>query len=247
MTINEGLPAQAAGMMAYLFLVGTTNSDPTATGDWDESDGIFLEITEQNNGLCNAALLFKTNAPASNGVRYTPAGALATLANVPMVGTWSLTLNQNNFSLSAPGGGVTNGTVSPDITSQFSTNVFAYFGVQPNQAANLGQYVNLARAQISGVSSPVDERFTSQNSLNTSVFVVRAAYTAGVQMRPSNVAYRLSWPGPSAGFVLSSASSVMGPWSSPGLPLIADGPRNVTFLPTTALPSAGAGFFRLQK
>ncbi len=247
MTVNEGLPASAAGMMAYLYLVGTTNADPGALGDWDESNGIFLEIHQQADGLCNASLLFKTNAPAANGVRYSAEGTLATVANVPMTGTWSLTLNQNNFALSTPGGGATNGLVPASVTGEFSTNVFAYFGVQPNQAANVGQYVTLARARISGLPSPIDEVFSSQNSLNTSVFVVRAANTAGIQMRPSNVAERFSWPAPSAGFALQSASSLSGTWASPGLPAVAAGPRNVTFLPSTALPSAGAGFFRLEK
>lgn len=247
MTINEGLPAQAAGMMAYMFLVGTTNANPGAAGDWDETDGIFLEITEQTDGLCRAALLYKTNAPASNGIRYATNGTLAVVSNVPMVGTWSLTLNQANFGLSTPGGGSTNATLPTGVVGQFSTNVFAYFGVQPNQVANLGRYLDLSRVQITGVSPAVDQVFTGQSSLNTNVLVVSAANAAGVQMRPTNIVYRFSWEAPSSGFVLRSASSLAGTWSDTGQSAIAAGPRNVLFLPGPALPSAEAGFFQLQK
>jgi hypothetical protein len=246
MTINEALSAQAAGMTAYMFLVGTTNSNPGPAADWDESNGIFLEIAQQANGLCNVGLLHKTNAPASNGIRYTPAGALAVISNVPMAGVWSLTLNQGSFGLSTPGGGNASGSLPAGVLGQFSTNVFAYFGVQPNSPGNLGRYINLARVQISGVASPLDEVFTSQSSLNSSALVVRAANTAGVQMRPPNIVYRLSWPAPPSVYILTSATAVNGPWSSPGLPAITAGSRNITFLPATALP-AGAAFYRLQK
>jgi hypothetical protein len=251
MTINEGLPPQAAGMTAYMFLVGTTNSNPAAAADWNESNGIFVEIAQQANGLSTAALLYKTNAPNSNGIRYTPAGTLAVISNVPMTGAWSLRLDSslNQFLLSTPGGSSTNGSLPAGVSSQFSTNVFAFFGVQPNQAANLGRYVNLSRVQIlSGPTPVVDQVFATQSSLNTNVLVVRAANPAGVQMRPTDIVYRLSWPAPpSTVYALQSASSVEGPWSSPGLPMITAGSRNLTFLPASALPSATAGYFRLQK
>jgi len=247
MTVSEALPAQAAGMFAYMFLVGTTNANPAAAADWNESDGIFLEITQQTNGLCTAGLHCKTNAPNSNGIRYTPAGTLAVVSNVPMAGQWSLTLNHGNFSVSTPGGGSASGTIPAGVVSQFSTNAFAYFGVQPNQASNFGRYIDLARVQISGVASPLDQNFTTQSTLNTSVLVASAANTNGVLMRPSNIVYRLSWPAPPSVYLLQSASSVLGPWNDPGVPLFTAGARNIAFLPSTALPSPGAGYFRLQK
>src|SRR5258705_12118125 len=40
MTISEGLPAEAAGMMAYMFLVGTTNANPGPAADGQETTGI---------------------------------------------------------------------------------------------------------------------------------------------------------------------------------------------------------------
>ena len=248
MTINEGLSAQAAGMMAYMFLIGTSNPDPAPDGDYSEPNGIFLEMHEQTNGLCTATLTYKTNAPGSHGIRYTTNGLLAVVTNQPMVGTWSLTLNQTNFGLSTPGGTITNVTVAPEVLTEFSDSLFAYFGVQPNDLVNLNQYVTLSRARISGVSPAVDELFTSQSSLNTNVFVVRAQNPAGIQMRPPNTVYRLSWSTPATGYKLRSTASLSPPptWSSPGLPAIIAGTRILTFLPSTSLPSAGKGFFRLQ-
>jgi len=57
------------------------------------------------------------------------------------------------------------------------------------------------------------------------VLVVRAANAAGVQMRPPSIVYRLfvARASPSGIFALQSASSVTGPWSSPGLPAIVAG------------------------
>jgi hypothetical protein len=233
--------------MAYIFLVGTTNSNPGVTPDWNESDGIFLEIRQQSNGLCTAALQCKTNAPNSNGIRYTAAGTLAVVSNVPMTGAWSVRIDPslNQFLLTPPAGSSTNGSF-PAAVGEFSTNTFAYFGLQPNQTSNLGRYANLSRVQIlSGATPLVDQVFTTQSSLNTSVFVVRAANPAGIQMRPTNIVYRISWPAPPSNYELQSASSLAGPWSSSGLPLIIAGSRNVTFIPSTALPSTTA-FFRLQ-
>jgi hypothetical protein len=252
MTINEGLSAQAAGMMAYVFLIGTGNTNPSPSADWDETNGLFLEIEQQANGLCDASLLYKTNAPASDGIRYTPEGVLAVIAGVPMVGTWSLALNVSGnaaqASLSAPGGASTNFTLPAGLVQEFTGSpVFAYFGVQPNLVANFNQHVTLSRAQISGVAAPVDQVFTSQNTLNTNVFVVSADNPAGVQMRPTNIVYRLSWDAPASGFALHSTDSLIGSWSNPGLPLIAARERYVIFLPGTSLPSAGQGYFRLQK
>jgi len=93
----------------------------------------------------------------------------------------------------------------------------------------------------------VDEVFTSQSTLNTNVFVVSADNPAGVQMRPTNTVYRLSWDATASGFALYSATALTGSWSSPGLPAVTARERYVTFLPVTALPSVGAGYFRLQK
>jgi len=246
MNINEGLSAQSAGMVAYMFLVGTTNANPSAAADYNEANGMFLEIAQQANGLCTAGLLYKTNSPNSNGIRYTPAGVLGVVSNVPMAGQWSVTLNQNNFSVSTPGGGSASGTLPAGVLSQFTTNVYAFFGVQPNQTSNLGKFIDLARVQITGVASPIDQNFTIQNTLNTSVLVARAANTNGVLMRPSNIAYRFSWPAPPSAHLLRSAASVLGPWNDPGVPLVTAGSRNIAFLPSAALPSSGAGFFRLQ-
>jgi len=247
MTINEGLPAQAVGMMAYLHLIGTDNPDPGPAADWDEANGLFLEIQQQANGQCNAALLFKTNAPAGNGNRYTPEGLLTVLSNVPMVGTWSLTLNQANFSLNAPGGAHAAGTIGAAVASQFAGQVFACFGVQPNTSDNLGRYVNLAHVQISGAAATLDEDFTHQNALNAAALVVRATNPDGIQMRPMDVIYRFSWATPPYAYGLQSAAAVNGPWTSPGLPTLAAGSRGIIFLPSTALPAAEAGFFRLEK
>jgi len=252
MTINEGLSAQAANMTAHLFLIGTGNANPSAHADFNETNGVFLAIEQQLNGLCNASLRYKTNAPGSHGIRHTADGVLGTIANASMVGTWTLSLNVSGnaaqAALSAPGGASTNFTLPAGLVQEFTgSSVFAYFGVQPNQTSNIGQYVNFSRAQISGVVTPVDEVFTSQTALNTNVFVVNADNAAGIQMRPTNTIYRLSWNAPTPGFALYSATSLdAGPWTSSGLPVIAARQQNVVFLPATSLPSSGEGYFRLQ-
>jgi len=255
MTITEGLPASAAGMMAYMYLIPTANANPSATADYDETDGIYLEITQQANNLTTAAVRYKTNSPGSNGIRYTADGVLAVVSNVPMVGTWTLTHNvsgsPSQASLSTPGGGTTNFILPADLIATFSgtpSPAYVYWGVQPNLDANLGQYVSLSRVQITGLSSPLDQIFTSQSTLNTNVLAVSAVNPNGVVLRPTNTVYRLSWNAPASGFSLYSAASVpIGSWTISGLPVMLARQRNVVFLPATAFPSAGQGYFRLQK
>lgn len=252
LNINEGVPATAAGMMAYLFLIPTANANPTALADYAEANGIYLEIVQQANGLATAALRFKTNAPNSNGIRYANEGVLAVLSNAPMQGTWTLGANAlgspSQASLSAPGGASTNFTLPADLVAAFTGSpspAYVYWGVQPNFETNLGQYANLARVQITGLASPFDQIFTSQATLAANALVVSADNPAGVRLRPTNTVYRLSWNAPSPGFSLYTATALDAAWSSAGLPVMAARQRNVVHVPTTALP-AGQGYFRLQ-
>ena len=255
MNILKGLPSGTPNMFAYLFVIGTDNYAPGPEADWDEPSGIFLSIGQQSNGLAAATLQYKTNAPGSHGIRFTTNGTLAVITNLPMVGTWTLSLNQNNWTLSTPSGATTNVTVSTDVLQYFDPNgfypyTFAYFGVQPGDLTYRYRSVMLARAQISGLGVPsLDQDFTTQASLDP-VFTVAADDPTGIQPHPTNTVYALWWNAPATGFNLKSSSSLSTPaanWPGVGLPAVPVGARKMTFLPNTALPSVGAGFFLLKK
>lgn len=254
MTINEGLTGAAAGMMAYLFLIPTENSSPTARADYEEANGLYLEITQQADALATAVLRYKTNAPNAHGIRYTSEGILVTLPDVTLQGDWNLAVNilgnAAQAELTAPEGAAVSFTLPPDLVAAFSgtpSPAYVYWGIQPNAEANLGQWISLARVQISGLEAPVDQLFTSQSALDENVLVVSADHPGGVRLRPPNTVYRLSWDALVSGFNLYSAPTVGGPWQATGLPVMEARWNNIIFVPATALPATGQGYFRLQK
>lgn len=88
---------------------------------------------------------------------------------------------------------------------------YIYWGIQLNAEANWGQWISLARVQISGLETLVDQLFTSQSALDENALVVSADHSGGVRLRPPNTVYRLSWDALVSGFNLFSAPTVDGP------------------------------------
>ena len=64
---------------------------------------------------------------------------------------------------------------------------------------------------------------------------------------PTGTVYKISWDAPATGYSLRSKSSLTGAWVDPALPVLNVGGRKVTHVRTANLPSAGAGFFAVQK
>ena len=88
---------------------------------------------------------------------------------------------------------------------------------------------------------------TAIEALDTEVWRNVAQDTSGVQLVPTGTVYKISWDAPATGYSLRSKASLTGAWVDPSLPVLSIGGRKVTHVLTADLPSAGAGFFAVQK
>jgi hypothetical protein len=135
-----------------------------------------------------------------------------------------------------------------DAAALFADPLVAYFGVQPNQLGNIGQSAVFSRVQITGVATPLDDNFTGE-TLDTTKLAVTAADATGIIPVPPSAAYWLKWTAPATGFNLQASPTLAsGSWVDPGLiNVVQVGSQKVVLVPSTNLPSATKGFYRLVK
>lgn len=249
MTVNESVEPDSSNFTANILLSAgdqAINSSP----DWNQPSGIFLHATINAEGSIDVSLRYKTNAPASHGIRNTPEGLLFQATNTPLrslVGTWSLTLKDTNIAIAGPNGFAGNAVLPPDALPYFAApnNFWALFGAQPN--ARNGRAMSLSRVQISGpgdFQGSLDENFLTAASLPATL----AAYeegTGGVVLKPASTRWRVSWTLPDTGFELWSSPTLRSnDWSATGIAAVAQGLRRTAFVGPGA---TGAAFFQLRK
>ena len=135
-----------------------------------------------------------------------------------------------------------------EAAALFADPVYAYFGIQPNGTANIGQSAALSRIQITGVPTPLDDTFSGE-TLDTAKWQAVAADASGVVQVPQSAAYWLKWTAPATGYgVQSSPSLAPASWTDPGLAnVIQIGTQKAVVVPSASLPSTAGGFFRLIK
>jgi hypothetical protein len=161
---------------------------------------VFLDIQNQTNGSAFAAFRFKTNEPGNNVMIY-GSGTIAGIGAPSIRGTWSLTFDPvGPITLTAPNGAATNFSMPPDATALFNGPAYAYFGIQPNRLANIGQSASFSRLQITGVPTPIDDSFAGP-ALDSATWEVIAENAAGVVAVPPDAAFWLTWTLPDRDFV----------------------------------------------
>jgi hypothetical protein len=130
----------------------------------------------------------------------------------------------------------------------FGGPLHAYFGVQPNNPANIGLGATLGRVQISGTGTPIDDTFTA-STVNSENWEVVAADPAGVIPVPAEALYWLTWTVPDVGYRLQTAFGLPGAWSNLALPAPQLGSRKRILVYSSSLPVTETGnyFFRLAK
>ena len=131
---------------------------------------------------------------------------------------------------------------------QFDGPATVYFGIMPGQPANIGQTAILSGAQIkAGSNVLVTDDFTT-SPLNPDVWVSRSASAAGVTMITTNEPYWVSWTTPSSGFTLQT-NATLNPagWGEAGITDQLVGTRKRALIPSSLLPGANQGYFRLLK
>ena len=249
--IVQAPPAGSTDLFAYLWLIGTETADPGTSPDWNEPNGIFLEIRQVANGTYSVRLSQKTEAGGAHGTRFEAAGLLAQLDGVSSaVGRWTVSMKGAEATLIAPDGSRTTGQLPADKLAGFA-NVFPHFGVQMDNTVAKGQSFTFGRFQIQGANADFTENLNANlrtaTELNTEVWKNVAQDTSGVVFAPANVAYKVSWEAPATGYSLRTKATLNGPWTDPALPVLSIGGRKLTYVPASALPSANAGFFAVQK
>ncbi len=257
MTLKSFPGTNYSGFQAHMFIAPTSGM-PYGSGDtsidWNASHLVFFQIAYNDNQEVVGRFMYKTNLPSGNSMFWNadetngPVGTLAFLTNSTAIGTWSLTFNNNNqITMTAPGGVSTNFTMPADAAALFADPAVVYFGVQPNQIANIGQSAVFSRLQISGSDSTLDDSFTG-DTLDTALWQFVAADQGGISVVPPTAAFQLSWGAPATGFTVQASSTLEpGSWYDPGLSNVVQvGATKKVLVPQSTLTNANT-FYRLIK
>ncbi|MDA1277273.1 MAG: hypothetical protein O2960_24955 [Verrucomicrobia bacterium] len=259
---------QYAGFQGHIMLV--PDSGGAVSPDWNDPNVIMVEFQYVNtagpdgaNGtdddvvMARGRFLHKVNEASQNAMLYRtnpadgPVGVLGEIFTASMVGTWSVTFhNSTDVTITAPDNSKLDLTI-PDEDAPFyepvTGGVTALFGVQPNAENRIGQSATISRIQIKrGNTSVVNEDFRSLE-LDPSSWAARAQDPGGIFTVSPDSAYLISWTLPDTGYALRAGSSVIGPWTDPGITPLQVGIRRMVRFGTSALPGKDTGFFQLIK
>jgi hypothetical protein len=226
-----------------LLLVGDSPA-PGPYADFYEANVIYLRVFDYGDSY-GSQLRYKLNKP--NSSIYGPfattneGGLAATAYMVPsMLGTWGVTFQGTQVTVFSPDGQTNSGVLPAELLAAFDTSVHVYLGINPNGGDNIGQSAAFGNVSITGFGGVFNDNFVNLNNWTTSV----AQDPAGVLFKPPGTQFRLSWPGPAAGFVLQFRPAFGGaPWMSANAPVGSVGSDNVAFVPMVGT----SGFFRLAK
>lgn len=259
LTLGSYPDSTHSGFQSHIFLVPSETPPTESSPDWNQPNVVFLDIGNNNSGGAYATLRYKTNQPSGNSMYYNsnpdngPVGVLTSVNSATPVGAWSLGFDGANVTLTAPDG--TSSTVEFPAASAalFADPLYAFFGVQPNQLANIGQSALFTRVQISGVATPLDDNFAGVPAdegdgvqLDPAVWQVVAQDPNGVVLVPQGSTWWTWWTLPAAGYSLQGNSSLQGGTWEPvaGTP-IRVGAQQGLLLPPANPPDVNSAFYRL--
>ena len=244
-SVNANAPDWFATSMVETFLTGNS------------TNAVLQFAYKVNEAAGNAMLLGNapyTNAPGSwNGVTspYYESGALGSVTNPSILGTWTVTFTSNtNVTLIAPNGTNTALIIpaynAPQLAESSSFNI--YLSMQAEEQAAMNQSFNYGNFAVTGVLHPFSDNFLTDTTLNTSI------WTNGVAISPANVFVSnghqklVTWSQPASGFVLQDAGQLNGTWN-----ILTQGPQPILsglfsqVVSSNELPAGNNAFFRLIK
>ncbi len=236
-------PAAATNIPEVDFFLVGNSPNPGGGVDWNETNVIYLQLAQvgTDTAAWNAQLFYKTNADHANSQYWSQCPA-AIWSTPKLLGTWSVTFGtDNSVTLTSPAGTTSSGTFPPEAAAFFNTTVVPYVGIQPYGLYNPA--VIFSHFGATGVPTPLDDGFA-----DLSHWTKTASDNQGIAVHPAGTVFQLSWLGPASGFNLEQSTdfatwsdSVAAGVSSPAY--LCDYKK--AWLPASALPSAGAGYFRL--
>ncbi|MBC8095611.1 MAG: hypothetical protein H7Y43_07350 [Akkermansiaceae bacterium] len=201
---------------------GTANNNTSP--DWGSTNGTFFTITANGtNPATNWSVQVQTKTNmVTDGSNPNLSVMQFNYDQLPL-GKWTLRFDNNtDFTVIAPNGFTTNASLPPDVASLVSgnsvgdTSLTPFIGTMPRTTDHIGKSVVMSRIQITGVSTPVDDTFSTGELDTNSTWNVLADYPAGVFVTPTDLLYTLSWNTPNdQGYQsLDVASSLTGSWQS---------------------------------
>jgi hypothetical protein len=219
MTITN-FPDGAAypGYQAHLFI--TTGPGTASALDYNETNVVWLNVQANSNNTGVAYFRYKINEWAANsnmfGAEYIGLASAGTLTNLPaatVLGTWSLSFNNDtNVTITGPGGASVNFNMRPEAVAPFVDPLNVVFGAQPNGTNNVGQEVILS--SVSGTNSSAGtqlfvDNFLVDGALDTSTWTILTGEPNTVFVFPQDPGQRIvSWSLPAVGFGLQTATNV---------------------------------------
>jgi hypothetical protein len=267
MTIKEW-PSAATypGFSGHIYLVpGTPGAEEYP--DWTEPTVVLIGIDGNADGSGSMTFHYKVDAPNSNGQNVSdgqgnvsatsyfntdpthgPVGQLGTVNGKSIVGTWTVTIqNDTAITLTAPDGTQKTVSMPAEDAAKFAGDIKVYFGVQPNQDAAKGQTGILGGVKVqSGSNVLIEDTFSAP--LDPSLWKVSAASPASVLVVPDDASFFVSWTTPASGYVLQTNTGFdAGSWADSPLKDALIGAQRRVFVPSDSLPAPEGGYFRLLK
>jgi hypothetical protein len=247
-------PSTYAGFQTHIFLLPVDGAPANADVDWSQPNLIFVDLIGQADGSVIGTFRYKTNLPAGNAMIYNanpangPVGILGTVTNNGGAGRWSLTFsNDTQVTFTAPNGSSAQMELPAESAALFAGPLHAYFGVQPNQIANIGQSVVVNRIEIAGTETGLTDSF-SDAVLDAAKWVVAAADARGIVPITSETPWTVAWTTPAAGFTLQSNGTVApAGWKDVDVIPVPSASTLQAWLNRTNLPNGNSAFFRLIK
>ena len=252
-------PGQShTNFQAHIFLI-PLSAMPSDEGpdnawmDYHATNIVQVQINNTGDGRATGMFMVKTNAPSSDGNMRTT-GTLGIITNSTALGTWSVTFNNNtDVRLTDPSGAYTNFTVPADAAALFGGGLCVYFGIDPNNAADVGESATFSHLQITG-TDPINDTFSGA-ALNPNTWAVTSMDQAGTVFVPPTGVFWLRWSLPAGTWFLQANPDLRDPlnWyyaqQNPGqlVPIVLPSPvsQNVVLVTPNDLPSSTKGFFRL--
>jgi hypothetical protein len=212
-TITNYPVAAGDAVQCQIFLVPNpgTESGP----DWTEPNVVFLDLESMvpGGGGVQWSFRYKTNQPNANTMIY-GAGTLASISTTNILGTYTVTFNNNtNVTMLMPGGVTTNISI-PDATGAttalFANGVQLYFGVQGGNAGGVNDLIVASEFSVTGLgSADFDDNFIKDaGTLNTNLWAVNASYTNCVQLLGPGNPWWVRWTTPAIGYSLNTTAAL---------------------------------------
>jgi hypothetical protein len=215
------------GYQAHIFV--TTGAGNNSSLDYGESNVVWLNVQANADGTAFANFRYKIYEPQANTNMFGPeyiqtpplssAGTLIALGAPTVLGTWSMTFNQDtNVTVRGPGGVSTNFNLRADVPVPFVDPLNFVFGAQPNGSNNVGQVVVLADASITNEGTGValvSDNFMLDNSLDTTTtWSLLAQAPNSVQLFGNDPGQKIvQWTLPDTGFGLQTTTNLANPGS----------------------------------